>query len=271
MELILLGTLQQEWADKDVFAHVQQLEGEVIRDKEGRQTLKFSCAGKNYYRKLHTGIGWREIAKNFSQVKMPVFGAANEWQAINRVKQLGLDTLNAVAYGKRGGNPARQLSFLITEELTDTLSLAVYAERWPHQPISLREKRALIAKVADIARTIHRAGINHRDLYICHFLLDQSGAALHNKLQPGLFLVDLHRAQIRSKVPGRWLVKDLASIYFSSLDIGLTRRDVLWFLKNYFDEPLRDTLRSRRRLLASVTHRAIKLYKRDFGRLPRLP
>lgn len=271
MELILLGALQQEWADKDVFAHVQQLEGDVIRDKEGRQTLKFSCADKNYYRKLHTGIGWREIAKNFSQIKMPVFGAANEWQAINRVKELGLDTLNAVGYGSRGGNPARQLSFLITEELTETLSLAVYAEQWPHQPVSLREKRALIAKVAEIAREIHRAGINHRDLYICHFLLDQSDEAEQNKLQPRLFLVDLHRAQIRNKVPGRWLVKDLASIYFSSLDIGLTRRDVLWFLEIYFEEPLHETLRKRSKLLARVTRRAIKLYKRDFGRLPRLP
>ena len=271
MELILRGTLQEEWADKDVFALVQALEGEVIRDKEGRQTLKFTCSGKNYYRELHTGIGWREVLKNASQLKMPVFGAANEWLAINRVKELGLDTLNALAYGKRGINPARQLSFLVTEELSDTLSLAVYAESWPEKPCSLREKRALIEKVALIARTIHQAGINHRDLYICHFLLDQSSAASSDKLNPRLFLVDLHRAQIRHKVPGRWLVKDLASIYFSSLDIGLTKRDVLWFLKVYFDEPLEYTLRERKALLTRVTRRAIKLYRRDFSRMPQLP
>lgn len=271
MTLILQGALQKEWAGKDVFTHVQQLDGEVIRDKEGRQTLKFSCAGKNYYRKLHTGIGWGEIAKNFSQAKMPVFGAANEWLAINRVKALGLDTLNAVAYGKSGRNPARQLSFLITEELTDTLSLAVYAEKWPQEPPSLREKRALIAKVALIARTIHNAGINHRDLYICHFLLDQSSAVLANKLQPRLFLVDLHRAQIRKKVPRRWLVKDLASIYFSCLDIGLNKRDVLYFLQVYFEEPPGDILSKRAKLLARITRRAIKLYRRDFKRTPELP
>lgn len=271
MKLIVRGALQKEWADKDVFTHIQQLDGEVIRDKEGRQTLKFSCAGKNYYRKLHTGIGWGEIAKNFSQLKMPVFGAANEWLAINRVTALGLDTLNAVAYGKRGRNPARQLSFLITEELSDTLSLAVYAEKWPQQPPSLGEKRALIGKVATIARTIHGAGINHRDLYICHFLLDQSSAALAAKVQPRLYLVDLHRAQIRSKVPSRWLVKDLASIYFSALDIGLTKGDVFWFLRIYFDEPLADILSKRARLLARVARRAVKLYRRDFKRTPKLP
>lgn len=271
MELVLRDALERLWADEDVFTLVQQLDGDVIRDKEGRQTLKFSCAGKNYYRKLHSGIGWREIAKNFSQLKMPVLGARNEWRAINRVKELGLDTLNAVAYGRKGGNPARQLSFLVTEELTDTLSLAVYAARWPEQPPSLREKRALIRKVADIARTIHGAGINHRDLYICHFLLDQSPPPARATNSPRLFLVDLHRAQIRDVVPTRWLIKDLASIYFSSLDIGLTQRDVLSFLQVYFDQPLRATLDSQETLLKKITRRAIKLYRRDFNRSPGLP
>ncbi len=271
MELVLRGALKTLWADADVFTLVQQLPGDVIRDKEGRQTLKFSYAGKNYYRKLHRGIGWREIAKNFSQLKMPVLGARNEWRAINRVRELGLDTLNAVAYGRKGSNPASQLSFLVTEELSDTLSLAVYAARWPEQPPSLQEKRALIRKVAEIARTIHGAGINHRDLYICHFLLDQSTQAERSTMPPRLFLVDLHRAQIRDAVPVRWLVKDLASIYFSSLDIGLTRGDVLRFLQVYFDEPLHTTLHSRQGLLHKITRRAIKLYRRDFGRSPGLP
>ncbi|RLA40212.1 MAG: lipopolysaccharide core heptose(I) kinase RfaP, partial [Gammaproteobacteria bacterium] len=74
-ELILRGELQELWRDKDVFALLQAVDGEVVRDKEGRQTLKFKLAGKTYYRKLHTGIGWREIIKNFLQLKMPVTGA----------------------------------------------------------------------------------------------------------------------------------------------------------------------------------------------------
>ncbi|HAD09747.1 MAG TPA: lipopolysaccharide core heptose(I) kinase RfaP [Porticoccaceae bacterium] len=271
MELILREPLDKIWADQDVFEIAAGLEGQVIRDKEGRQTLKFELQGKTYYRKLHTGIGWREILKNFSQVKMPVIGASNEWLAINRIRNLGLDTLTPVAYGKKGLNPARQRSFLITEELRDTLSLAVYAEGWPSQPPPPAQRRALITKVAEIARTIHRAGINHRDLYICHFLLDQSQAARQNMLSPRLFLVDLHRAQIRKTVPRRWQIKDLASIYFSCLDIGLTRRDVLRFLRVYFDQPLRLTLTWENKLLGQVSRRAVKLYRRDFGRVPRLP
>lgn len=270
-ELILRGELQKLWRDKDVFSLLQALDGEVVRDKEGRQTMKFQLAGKTYYRKLHTGIGWREIFKNFLQLKMPITGASNEWLAINRLHELGLDSLNALAYGCKGSNPAKKLSFLVTEELSNTLSLAQYAEQWPHSPPAPRERRALIRKVATIARTIHGAGINHRDLYICHFLLDLSAAKENRVQDPRLFLVDLHRAQMRATVPHRWLVKDIASIYFSSLDIGLTKKDIYRFLQVYFDMPLGQILLSHEALLKSITKRAVKLYRRDFKRLPVLP
>jgi len=270
-ELILRGELQALWRDKDVFSLLQALDGEVVRDKEGRQTMKFELAGKTYYRKMHTGIGWREIFKNFLQLKMPVTGASNEWLAINRVHELGLDSLNALAYGCKGHNPAKKLSFLVTEELSNTLSLAQYAEQWPNNPPAPRERRALIRRVATIARTIHQDGINHRDLYICHFLLDLSSGPNNAKDDPQLFLVDLHRAQMRTVVPRRWLVKDIASIYFSSLDIGLTKKDVYLFLQVYFDMPLREIMGTKDALLKSITKRAIQLYRRDFKRLPVLP
>ena len=270
-ELILRGELQALWRDKDVFALLQTLDGEVVRDKEGRQTMKFQLDGKSYYRKMHTGIGWREIFKNFLQLKMPVTGASNEWLAINRVHELGLDSLNALAYGCKGHNPAKKLSFLVTEELSNTLSLAQYAEQWPNKPPAPSERRALIRKVATIARIIHGAGINHRDLYICHFLLDLSPGPNNTKDDPRLFLVDLHRAQMRTTVPRRWLVKDIASIYFSSLDIGLTKKDAYLFLQVYFDRPLREILTRHEVLLDSVTKRAVQLYRRDFKRLPVLP
>ena len=48
----------------------------------------------------------------------------------------------------------------------------------------------------------------------------------------------------------RWRNKDLAALYFSALDIGLTRRDKLRFLRSYFQQPLRQTLQEEGRLLA---------------------
>ena len=127
-------------------------------------------------------------------------------------------------------------------------------------------------KVAAIARELHAAGINHRDLYICHFLLDVSAGS--QQLDPEsirLFLVDLHRAKIRRKVPWRWLVKDVSSIYFSALDIGITRRDVFRFLKVYYSQPLRKTLLCHGKFLRQVEYRDKKLYRRDFKRFPNFP
>jgi len=271
-EVVLRGELARLWRGRDVFKEVCSLSGDIIREREGRQTLRFRLADQTYYRKLHTGIGWREIFKNFLQFKWPVTGAVNEWRAINRLPQLGIDTLTGVAFGERGCNPATRLSFLVTEALGDTISLARHAESWPAQPPAPLARRALIGAVANITQRLHRHGINHRDLYICHFLLDiaDGGAGLGNG-RPRLFLVDLHRAQMRRRVPRRWQVKDLASLYFSALDIGLTRNDVYRFLKGYFSQPLRQILHEHEPLLRSVSWRAIQLYRRDFRRPPRLP
>ena len=273
MPVIIRSEIIKKWlGSEDAFAKVKAIKGEVVRCKEGRTTQRFEVAGNGFYAKHHEGIGWREVFKNLIQMRLPIIGATNEWLAINRLHEIGLDTLSAVAYGKKGLNPAKQNSFILTEELTGTLSLAKFTDDWPINPPSFVVKKALVEKVAAIARELHAAGINHRDLYICHFLLDIS----HGNKQPDpesirLFLVDLHRAKIRQKVPWRWLVKDVGSIYFSALNIGLSKRDVYRFLKIYYPQPLRQTLIERAVFLKQVEQRAIKLYKRDFKRYPDLP
>lgn len=268
MTVILRDIFADAWTEAKAFDEVGQLQGTTVREKEGRRTLRFEFGGKYYYLKHHRGVGWGEIVKNWSQLKTPVTSAINEWQAINKLRELELHTLNPLAYGIRGKNPARRESFLITEELTGTISLAKYVENWPSSPPSFEEKKQLIEAVARIARCIHQNGINHRDLYLCHFLLNLAASKEHG---PILHLVDLHRAQCRSSVPSRWLVKDLGSIYFSALDIGLSRKDVLRFIRHYFDAPLRRVLPRESGLLNKVQARAIQLYRRDFGKRPVLP
>ncbi len=77
-----------------------------------------------------------------------------------------------------------------------------------------------------------------------------------------LSVIDLHRAQTRDATPKRWRNKDLAALYFSALDIGLTRRDKLRFLRTYFRRPLREILRDEAGLLAWMERKAEKLYER---------
>ena len=83
---------------------------------------------------------------------------------------------------------------------------------------------------------MHANGINHRDFYICHFLLDVSADVYRQSPQAlRLSLIDLHRVQLRKRTPSRWVVKDIGGLYFSSMRIGLTRRDLYRFMKVYRD------------------------------------
>ncbi|MCQ4291417.1 MULTISPECIES: lipopolysaccharide core heptose(I) kinase RfaP [Stutzerimonas stutzeri subgroup] len=260
MRLMLLEPFKSLWHGEDPFVEVERLDGQVYRELEGRRTLRTEVEGQGYFVKIHRGIGWGEIAKNLLTAKAPVLGAGQEWRAIQRLHEVGVPTMTAVAYGERGANPASQHSFIITEELAPTVSLEDFTASWLEQPPAPALKRALIAEVARMAGTMHRAGVNHRDFYICHFLLHTDKPVTASDFR--LSLIDLHRAQVRATTPPRWRNKDLAGLYFSAIEIGLTRGDKLRFLREYFQRPLREILRDEATLLSWLEGKAERLYRR---------
>jgi heptose I phosphotransferase len=256
------------WKSRDVFREVQSIEGKIYRHKEGRKTLRFELDGRGYFLKWHSGVGWKEITKNLLQLRLPILGARDEFNAICKLALVGIDSMQAAGFGHRGLNPATQQSFLITKELTNVISLEDYCRNWKTQPPSLADKQALIKRVADIARRMHENGINHRDFYLCHFLMQRpaSDAVQFDLNTAPIYLIDLHRAQVRSRVPKRWLIKDLGALLYSALDIGLTQQDVDLFVKKY--DP---SLKNDKHLCEQIKQRAAAIYQRDFGRAPIWP
>jgi len=280
------------WQNRDPFAEVERLPGRVYRALQGRRTLRTEVGGRGYFVKIHHGVGWRDIVKNWLTGKVPVLGAGNEWRALQRLHEAGVPTMRAVAFGERGANPARRHSFIITEELAPTVDLEQIGKQWAALPPA--RKHALIAEVARVTAAMHAAGVNHRDCYLCHFLLHQAPspptplplAGEGSKPAPPavpsptcgrgcpegagegrLSLIDLHRAQVRRTVPRRWRNKDLAALYFSALDLPLTRNQRLRFLRGYFQAAflhtdLRHTLRTEAPRLAWLQRRAQKLHAR---------
>ena len=99
----------------------------------------------------------------------------------------------------------------------------------------------------------------------CHLLLRESSLTTDEQ---DLTLVDLHRAQLRPRVPERWRVKDIGGLLFSSLNIGFSQRDYLRFLKTYFATDVRSILREHESLLQKIRQRARSTYRRDFGHWP---
>jgi len=254
-------------AGKVPFEVVSGIHGEIYRHKEGRKTMRFEIQGKGYFIKVHSGIGWKEIIKNFLQIKLPVLGASNEWYAIQSLERLNIGTLTPVAFGQKGLNPAKQFSFVVTEELTDTISLAKYVEQWQDRPPSFQFKRALIRHIAGIAKALHAEGLSHKDFYLCHFLLQRS--LIENPvvdLDGKIYVVDLHRMGVRKFNAMRWFVKDIGALYFSSMDLQLTRRDYFYFMRLYSGLSLRQTLATENKFWVQVEKKARRLYRRDWGK-----
>ncbi|MDR0736804.1 MAG: lipopolysaccharide core heptose(I) kinase RfaP [Zoogloeaceae bacterium] len=260
-ETVLQSPFDRLWAGRDPFAAAAALQGQVFRELAGRRTLRAEIDGRGYFVKIHRGVGWGEILKNLLSLRLPVLGARNEWRAAQRLAELGVDALRAAAFGERGINPARRHSFIITEELAPAISLEDYCRDWLRTPPVPALKRALIARVADMARRMHEGRVNHRDFYLCHFLLHTDPPPTPEALR--LSLIDLHRAQVHARpLPPRWRRKDLAGLYFSALDIGLTRRDLLRFIRAYFARPLRRILRDEAPLFEWLAREAARLVER---------
>ena len=261
----------------EAFDQMMTMEGEPFRREPGRETVRVTIGRRSYFIKRHFGVGWGEVLKNLLVLKWPVLGAANEWQAIPRLREIGVATPGLVGFGQRGWNPARLESFVVTEALTNTLSLEeLLAPGSPYRELDasqrLKLKWALLEEVANIARKLHENGFNHRDFYLCHFHLERDslrGVGLGEKAR--LWLIDLHRMQIRAATPRRWRLKDLAGLYHSALDAGLSKTDCFRFIHYYGGTTLRQELSARSPFWRRVSAKARRLYRKAYHRWPAMP
>ncbi len=260
-EFMIHAELENVFSKTDhSFERMMSLQGEVYRELEGRSTQRIAIGNQSYFIKKHQGVGWREIIKNLLQCRLPVISAKNEYIALKKLSEWNIPAPEIAAYGYQGVNPANLRSFIITKELPKHISLEDFCKHWSSCPPSFNFKKKLIKEMAAIARTLHTQGMNHRDFYICHFLLDVSNL-INSKIK--LYLIDLHRAQLRKQTPPRWVIKDLAGLYFSSKEVGLTERDMLRFIIEYHNKPLKKVFNKELSFWLKVKKRGDKLYKRQ--------
>lgn len=231
--LFVPNEIKQTLKEGDTFSAMMHLSGRAFRDVPGRKTMQLNLLGKSYFIKQHFGVGWREIIKNLLSFKLPVLGAMTEVKAIQKLNAIDIPSTPLVAYGQRGSNPANIQSFVLTEDLGNIISLEDLCADWKNNPPAEKLKRKLIIEVASIARKLHENGINHRDFYLCHLCLD---ADLLAKNKVKFYLIDLHRVLLHKTISINDNMKDIAALYFSSMGIGLTKRDLLRFRMHYLPQ-----------------------------------
>ena len=266
--------LQRHLPKENTFDWLLNCQGKVHRSVKHRRTVELEIGQRRYFIKIHRSCGWWEVLKDWFQGRAPITSARSEWEALERLHALGIPTVQEVGKGERGRPPARLESFVITEALEGMITLEALTVGWGGLRGSRQKllKRALLRGIADIARRLHSAGINHRDFYLCHFLVKDRCWCDWRPGDPlGLLLIDLHRAQQRERVPTRWRVKDLGGLLFSALDCGLTQRDLLRFVQRYRQKPWREVLAREAHLWRRVANNAARLYRGFHGRPPPLP
>ncbi len=106
----------------------------------------------------------------------PFIGARNEWDAILRFHEAGIATMVPVALGESRGR-----SFLLTAAIEGCRKLTEWMARAsgvaPQRPAANRCDRS-IAGVADVARTMHSAGLHHQDFYLTHLMVPLDAKAM---------------------------------------------------------------------------------------------
>jgi heptose I phosphotransferase len=185
-----------------------------------------SGKSRGFFIKKHGSYSLWERMKPLFRLTRPILGARNEWEAMLSLHRLGIPTMVPVALGESAGG-----SFVLTEALESRQRV----DHWLEQHAATGgetsiERRQLIATIAQMACTLHRAGLHHQDFYLCHFLMAAGGPV------DDLRVIDLGRVDRHGPWGTRWVVKDLAQLHYSAG--RLSKSDRLRFLQQYLGRRL---------------------------------
>jgi hypothetical protein len=222
--------------------------GETYRVGPGRQTVRAELAApagaaRVVYIKRHDRVPWQTKIRRMLGLGDPISLAEHEARNLVRLMDAGIPTVRCAAVGWEFTNGGRgERSCLVTEELAGAVQADVYCERQfgsAGDRGKTAARRRWIRALARLARQFHGSGFVHRDFYLCHVLVRPVPA----RRDCVLHLIDLQRMmRFHRGVPGRWIVKDLAALVFSSWPSPatfvrsevFTNTDRMRFAREYF-------------------------------------
>lgn len=170
---------------------------------------------------LADGRAIRLHVKRYRPAWAPKPPGEEEADGILAMELAKIPTAPLVAWGKM----ADGRSFLITEDLTGYRP----ADKVIQSGVPFEQ---LLAPTADLAAKLHSAGLHHRDLYLCHFLVKLADETTDLKL--------IDAARVR-RLPGwffrnRWIVKDLAQFWYSAEQLATSAEQLERWLRRYAEQ-----------------------------------
>jgi heptose I phosphotransferase len=157
--------------------------------------------------------------KRYAAIGKPSAGAEAEVAGHQRLTDAEIPTLKLVGWGRLGDGR----SFVITDDLKgyEPADKLIESGRASFE--------ALSAPTAALAARLHRSGLHHRDLYLCHFFVKVEGGLVQD-----LRLIDVARvAELRGLLRTRWIIKDLSQFCYSTLALPVTDAQRMQWLEDY--------------------------------------
>ena len=211
--------------------------GRTIKDIRDRSVTCFSIAApegsRSFYLKRHRleNLGLRRLLTFFSRSRGRSQGRM-EFDNICTFRKNGIATVIPVAAGERCHGFFKAESFLITCDFAPFVSIeALFAEKpdfYKGRSGKMRKEK-LLTTLAEMARAMHKSGLNHRDFNATHILVHYR----QNSNTPQTALFDFQRVNRRKIFRFRWIIKSLADLNYTLPDDLFTPDERLYLFKAY--------------------------------------
>ena len=200
--------------DPDRFIQENQSQA-AVKDSPVRSAIVFSGPSHSLFLKAYKA---RKPGDRLKHIFLPS-KARREWEMVRRALAAGIPTAAALAMGERRTHGVLQEAFLVTEAISDSVPLI--------ESIRQRGGEDYVLRAARLLRSMHDAGLHHRDLH--------AGNILVVKGEEDLYVIDLHSCRFTKRVSERRRLWGLAQFYYSVRG-WLSREDRETFLRLYDED-----------------------------------
>jgi heptose I phosphotransferase len=166
------------------------------------------------------GRKFRLHIKRYHAAREKVLPGDEEAVAIQALEKEQIPTVPLVGWGSLSDGR----SFVITEDLAGYQA----ADKLVQSGLPFEK---VINPTADLTAKLHARGLHHRDLYLCHFFVNENDPT-------DVRLIDAARVARLGNIftRQRWIRKDLAQFWYSTLALPITDEHRMAWMQRYSEQ-----------------------------------